>query len=353
MTERRLLLRYAAATLAASVSGAASLSWALPVTNASSMASAAAGTAPRRPRIYMILFRGETPVEKGFRDYFAVNGLTPELIVRDVALDVGKVPQLIAEARAMQVDLIYTWGTPVTLAVAGKTAAVDPGRHVTDIPVVFTMVAAPQASGLVNSLASSGRNLTGASHVVPNSQQLSAIRAYRRFERIAIIYNPAEPNSVLNVKEWRALAASERFQLIEQPVPLDARGQPSAAALPALVQALAQHQVQLLYIGPDSFLAANRMELTEAALAAHLPTFSATEVALREGKALFGLVSGYENVGRLTAHKAAQILYQHIAPAHIPIETLARFSYLVNMSVASQLQMYPPLKVINYAELMR
>jgi putative ABC transport system substrate-binding protein len=205
--------------------------------------------APRPPRIYMILFRGETAVEKGFRDYFAVNGMAVELIVRDVALDVGKVPQLIAEARAMKVDLIYTWGTPITLAVAGKQGAVDPARHVTDIPVVFTMVASPQGSGLVKSLASSGRNITGACHVVPPSQQLSAIRAYRRFDRLAIIYNPAEPNSVQNVKDLRAVAASERFQLLERPVPLDAKGQPLASELPAMVAELAQQRVQLLYIG--------------------------------------------------------------------------------------------------------
>eukprot|EP01034_Spumella_vulgaris_P025812 gene25812-32307_t len=305
------------------------------------------------PRIYMILFRGETAVEKGFRDYFSVNGMPVELIVRDVALDVGKVPQLIAEARAMKADLIYTWGTPVTLAVAGKEGAVDPSRHVTDIPVVFTMVASPQGSGLVKSLASSGRNITGACHVVPPAQQLSAIRAYRRFERLAIIYNPAEPNSVQNVKDLRAVAASARFQLLERPVPLDAKGLPLAGELPAMVAELAQQNVQLLYIGPDSFLAANRKALTEAALAARLPAFSATEIALREGKALFGLVSGYESVGRLTAHKAQQILRQRMAPAAIPIETLARFSYLVNMPVAAQLDLYPPLKVLNYAELLK
>lgn len=332
---RRLLLRAAAGALAAA---------ALP-------RALAAGSRP--PRIYMILYRGETDVEKGFRDYFAVNGIPVELIVRDVALDVSRVPQLIAEARAMRVDLIYTWGTPVTLAVVGREGAVDPAVHVTDIPVVFTMVASPQGSGLVKSLASSGRNITGACHVVPTGQQISAIRAYRRFDRIAIIYNPAEPNSVLNVKDLRGAAAGDNFKLVEMPVPLDAKGQPLAAALPQLVDELARRQVQLLYIGPDSFLAANRKVLTEAALAARLPTFSATEIALREGKALFGLVSGYENVGRLTAYKAAQILRHHVAPAAIHIETLARFSYLVNMSVASQLGLYPPLKVINYAELMR
>ncbi|MBA5687485.1 ABC transporter substrate-binding protein [Rugamonas apoptosis] len=310
--------------------------------------------ASQRPyRIYMMLYRGQSAVEQGFRDYFAVNGIPVELIVRDVAQDIGKVPQLVAEARARRADLIYTWGTPVTLAVAGRAGAIDPAIHVTDIPVVFTMVASPLGSGLVTSLSSSGRNVTGACHVVPLAQQLSAIRAYRRVERIAVIYNPAEPNSVQNVAEWRALASENHLRLVEKPVPPDAKGQPDAGALPRLVANLSSAATQLLYIGPDSFLAANRKALTMAALAQRLPTFAATEVYLRDGKALFGLVSGYESVGRLTAHKAAQILVHRMAPAAIPIETLARFSYLVNMSVADQLQLYPPLKVINYAELMR
>lgn len=317
------------------------------------LATPALRASPRPYRIYMMLYRGQSGVEQGFRDYFAVNGIAVQLIMRDVALDIGKVPQLVAEARALRADLIYTWGTPVTLAVAGRADAVDPAVHVTDIPVVFTMVASPLGSGLVKSLASSGRNVTGACHVVPLQQQLSAIRAYRRFERIAVIYNPTEPNSVQNVAEWRALAAANRLRLLEMPVPLDAKGQPDAAALPQLVASLAQATTQLLYIGPDSFLAANRKALTAAALTQRLPTFAATEVYLRDGKALFGLVSGYDSVGRLTAHKAAQILVHHMAPAAVPIETLARFSYLVNMAAADQLQLYPPLKVINYAELLR
>lgn len=317
------------------------------------LAAPAVRANPRPYRIYMMLYRGQSAVEQGFRDYFAVNGIAVELIVRDVAQDIGKVPQLVAEARALRADLIYTWGTPVTLAVAGRAGAIDPAVHVTEIPVVFTMVASPLGSGLVKSLASSGRNVTGACHVVPLQQQLSAIRAYRRFERIAVIYNPAEPNSVQNVAEWRTLAAANRLQLVEKAVPLDAKGQPDAAALPQLVAGLARAGTQLLYIGPDSFLAANRKVLTAAALAQRLPTFAATEVYLRDGKALFGLVSGYDSVGRLTAHKAAQILVHHMAPAAVPIETLTRFSYLVNMGAADQLQLYPPLKVIDYAELLR
>ncbi|GAB2839126.1 ABC transporter substrate-binding protein [Pseudoduganella ginsengisoli] len=311
-----------------------------------------AAPSPDKPyRIYMILYRGETDVERGFRNYFATRNIPVELITRDVAQNIARVPDLVAEARALKVDLIYTWGTPVTLAVVGRHD--DAVKPVKDIPVVFTMVSSPVGAGFVKSLASSGRNLTGASHVVPIEQQLTAIRTYRRFDRIAAIYNPAEANSLPNMKALRKAAAQENLQLVERPVPLDAGGQPLAASLPQLVKQLAADGVQLLYIGPDSFLAANRKALTEAALAYRLPTYSAAEVMLRDGKALFGLVSGYEAVGRLTAYKAAQILVERRAPSSIPIETLARFSYIVNMSVAAELELYPPLKVINFAELLK
>ncbi|WP_050408135.1 ABC transporter substrate-binding protein [Massilia sp. NR 4-1] len=306
----------------------------------------------RPQRVYMILYRGETGVERGFRDYFTLNRIPVEFIIRNVDFDASKVPALIAEARELKVDLVYTYGTAVTMAVAGREGSADPARNITNIPIVFTMVAAPQACGIVKSLASSRRNVTGVSHVVPVRQQMNAIRAYRRFERIAALYNPAEPNAVVNMREWRALAAQEHFQLIEKPVPLDDQGKPLAEALPGIIEELAQ-QADLLYLGPDSFLMAHRKQLTEVALAQRLPTFSAVEAGLREGRALFGLVSGYENLGRLAAHKAVQILRHRVKPAALPIETLPRFSYLVNMSVAEELKLYPPAKVLQYAEQIR
>ncbi|MES2103387.1 MAG: ABC transporter substrate-binding protein [Pseudomonadota bacterium] len=319
---------------------------------ASGVSTATARNKTARPyRIFMILYRGETEVEKGFRAYLESRAIPVELVIRDVGQDIGKVPGLIAEARALRADLVYTWGTPVTLAVAGKRRDVDTTKNITEIPLVFTMVASPETSGLVESRTSSGRNITGASHVVPLGQQLGAIRAYRPLKSLAVIYNPAEPNSRLNVEELRAASTRERFPLFEQAVPLDDKGQAVVAALPQLIEGIAKRGPQLLYLGPDSFIGANCKLITETALQFHLPCFSATEIALRNGKALFGLVSRYEAVGRLTARMAEQILVKKMRPQDIPIETLARFSYLVNMSVAASLDAYPPLKVINYAEM--
>jgi putative ABC transport system substrate-binding protein len=308
--------------------------------------------AQARPfRIYMILFRGETAVEKGFRNYLAQHKLPVEFIVRNIAQDTSQIPALIAEARSLEVDLIYTWGTPVTLAVVGSHKDRDPQIHVTDIPVLFTMVSSPEGSGIVKSRNASGRNFTGVVHVVPLEQQLGAIRAYLPLKRMAIIYNPAEINSRLNVTELRKAAAHDKFELIELAIPLDTSGKPNVGALPGLISQAATHKPDLLYLGPDTFLAANRKVFTAAAIEARLPIFSATEAALRDGQALFGLVSRYENVGLLAGHKAEQILMGKLAPQDITIDSLLRFSYVVNMAAAKKLDLYPPLKVANYAEI--
>ena len=47
-----------------------------------------------------------------------------------------------------------------------------------------------------------------------------------------------------------------------------------------------------------------------------------------------------------------EVLRDGMAVGSIPIETLSRFSYIVNMRVAAELEMYPPLAVLDYAEVL-
>lgn len=306
--------------------------------------------AVQRSKIMMILWRGETAVEQGFREQLHAEGIDADLIVRNAGQDVKKIAGFVAEAKLIRPDLVYVWGTPATLAAVGKRGESTPGQHITDIPVVFTMVSAPEAVRLVDVSRLSGRNITGTSHVVPVADQLKAIRTYRKFSRLAVIYNPAEANSVINIDELREEAQLQSFTLIEEPVPL-LNGQPNAAELSATLARLAAKDPQFLYLGPDSFIGANSALITQEAIELGLPTFSATEPALRNNRALFGLVSRYDNLGRLTAHKAAQILRDKKNPGAIPVETLKRFSLVIRMDVARRLSFYPPISMLDYAEL--
>lgn len=314
-------------------------------------AAAGSGTADDPYRIFMILYRGETEVEQGFKEYLADEGIHAELIIRSVERDVSRIPELVAEARALRPDLVYTWGTSVTLGVVGELDAVDPKRHITDIPVIFTMVSSPEGARVVPSRVSSGRNVTGVTHIVPLETQVRAMRSYHPLTRLAIIYNPNEENSLVNVRELRALGERLEFTLVERPVPLAEDGKPDPATLPDLIADAAAHEPQFLYIGPDTFVGVHRDLITTEAMRLNLPTFTATELEIRSSNAMIGLVSRYFNVGRFTAFKASQILVEGSDPADIPIENLARFTYLVKMPVVREIGLYPPMALLDYAEI--
>lgn len=307
----------------------------------------------KRQRVYMILYRGETALEQGFRRYFSANGIELDFIVRNVGMDLGKVPGLVREARLLGADLVYTSGTALTQAVAGIADSVDKRRNLTDIPLVFAIGDDPVAAGLAGPHHTSGRNITGTSHQVPMARQLDAMLAYRRFGHIAILYNPTDPVAVDNAKALRDATRNAGIALVERTVPLDETGTPMAGAIGDMVSALARGRSPLLYIGNDALLVSQRKAVTDAAIAGGLPVFSPVEAFLRDGKALFGLVASQEQVGRLAAYKAALILQRDAAPNTIPIETLVRFSYLVNLAVARQVNLLPPMKVIDVAEVLR
>lgn len=315
-----------------------------------------AGRANARPgpfRILMVLWRGETAAEAGFREELARLGVAAEIEVRDIARDSSLLPGIVADIRANRPDLIYTWGTGVTLGLAGRWDA-DPAGHVADVPLVFTMVSSPLATGLAPPPDRPPRaQLTGVSHIAPLSAQIAAIRAYLAMDRLGIVFNPQEENSLANLAELKALSSSAGFRVIEAPVPQLADGKPDPAALPRLVAGLAEQGADILYIGPDNFVGANRDVVTEAGIAAGLPAFTATELEIRESQAMIGLVSRYDAVGRLAARKAKAILVDDVAPAALPIETLKRFTYIIRLPVALRLARYPSLQLLDYAEVIR
>ena len=116
-------------------------------------------------KIAMILWRGETNVEQGFRAYFDENNIPVDLTIHDVARDLSRVPAIIDQIRKDPPDLVYTWGTGITSSVVGKYDAVDPAKNITDLPVVYVMVSPPWKTGIAAPAGQSRPNVTGATHI--------------------------------------------------------------------------------------------------------------------------------------------------------------------------------------------
>jgi putative ABC transport system substrate-binding protein len=300
------------------------------------------------PHVVLVTPRGETVMERVFMEDLRrrVGPVRFTLVKPDVSQPAA-MAALPERVRAEKPDLIYTWGTPTTLAVAGTHDA----RKIGDIPILFTVVADPVRARLVTDLARPRRNLSGTSHLAPMAVQMEAIRSYRPFRTLGVVYNPKEANTRFMLDDLEAQARQSGLKVLAEPVGMNAAGEPDPATLGPRIESLKARGAEWLYLGPDTFVAfTHRQVTTEAAVRAGLPAFSANESAIRDANALFGLFSPVENMARFVAFKAAQVLKGEKKVDEIPIETLQSFSVLVNLCVAHHLKIYPPMTLLGYAD---
>ena len=315
------------------------------------LAAALRPVGPPPWRITLILYRGCEDACAGFQAYLRQRGVPVEVSLRDAAQDKRKVAGFVQEIRRDRPDLVVTFGTTVTQEVLGPWNAVDRSRYLTDIPVVFMIVSDPVAAKILEAEDKPRPNVTGTLYLLPLETQFKAARSYLPFRRLGYLVNSTESNSVTTRDRLRELAPRLGFELIERKLPLLAAGAPDAAAIPALLDQFRAENVDLLYLSPDSFLVSRSDVLTDGALARQIPVFAASEVSLKSSRALFGVVNKYEDVGRFTAAQALRVLRDKAPPDSIAVELPRNFSYLINLPVALQLGRYPPLKLLDVAEI--
>ena len=301
-------------------------------------------------RIFAVVWRGETEVEQGFRDYLTQRGIPFDMTVRNLNLDRGNAPPIVEEIKRVRPDLVYTWGTGTTSSIVGKIETDTPESFVRDIPAVFTLVSYPKVANIVQSYESTGRSVTGVAFLAPVEIQLKTILAYRPFTTMAVIYDETAGNSRINVAELREAAPRMDIELMELPVPLGENGKSDPDALPRLVEQAREGGAEILYMGPDSFLTRHAKSYTSAAIAAGLPTFAATQAPLKNSRAMFGLVTDYHTLGKLTALQAERILVEKRRPEDLPVARLARYKLWINMDVMREIGMYPPMDMIAIAD---
>ncbi len=72
---------------------------------------------------------------------------------------------------------------------------------------------------------------------------------------------------------------------------------------------------------------------------------------VRDSHGLIALASAYYNVGQLAGYQAEQILAHGAMPGDLDVLGLDRFSVLANIDTARRLDLYPPILLLRYAEI--
>jgi putative ABC transport system substrate-binding protein len=317
------------------------------------LAILAASQAAATERTVMIAtWRGCEEACRGAQEVLTQEGGGIAILLRDAGGNRARVVEFLTEARRDRVDLIITWGTSVTLGMAGTLAERGDPRFNHDIPQVFMIVADPVGSSLIESLERPGRhNLTGTFNRVPEEVNVDTIRAYLPgFRRLGLIYHRDEPNSVLKRDEMAELAVTRGFAFTAVELPLQGDGRPRADDIPARMQALKEAGVDFVYLGSSSFLRANGAALARAAREARLPLLSPYEELVREGGALVSVAARYADVGRLAGRQALRMLRGAVPEGGLPVAQATEFAVVINLATARAIGAIPPVDLLQVAE---
>lgn len=303
--------------------------------------------------IYAVLWRGCEESCKAFTDVIVNSQINAEIILRNANGDKSHFVDWRKEARSLNADLILTWGTSATLGMAGTIDYNDSPDFITKIPLVFMIVADPVGSRIIESYTKTGRdNITGTRNRPPDSVFIKAIRSYLPgFQKLGMLYNSDEPNSVQKVSEVLDLAREMNFDLISYDLRLDAEGHPVRDDINIKMGQLKSDEVDFVYMGSSSFLRKNQDLFTDLALNNQLPVLSPYQNTVTDSNALLSVAARYEDVGKLAGEQALMILKEGKKPGNLPVISVSKYTYLVNMKVARKLNLYPSVEILQFAQL--
>jgi putative ABC transport system substrate-binding protein len=238
-----------------------------------------------------------------------------------------------AEFVRLKVAAILTVGSAVP---AAKQATAT-------IPIVFALASDPVGSGLVDSLARPGGNVTGLS-ILSSDLAGKRIELLREvlpgLRRLAVIVNIGSANAVREIAE--AQAAARKLGLAVDVLEIR-RAEDIAPAFGTL-----QSDVQALYVCPDPLVNANHARINTLALGARLPTMHPFRDYLGAG----GLMSYGTNNTDLFRRAGDYVdkILRGTKPADLPVEQPTKFDLIVNLTTAKALSLTIPQSILLRAD---
>lgn len=296
--------------------------------------------APKMPRIGVLVLSPIFSARfKSFQEAFQTLGYVErknfQFEYRNAEGKLDRLPELAAELARAKVDVIYT------ASAEGVSAAMQATKT---IPIVFGTVQDPLASGLVESLARPGGNVTGVSAVAPdlNGKRLEILKEITpRVNRVAFFWSPASPGAQANLKDTQAAAQALKLQLLS----LEVRERKD---LDNALGAALNQRAQAISTAPDPVLNYARGPIVGFAVKHRLPAaYAAPEFAENDG--LMSYAPNYADLWRRSASFVDKIL-KGAKPADLPVEQPIKFEFIVNLKAAKQIGLTIPPQVLARAD---
>jgi putative ABC transport system substrate-binding protein len=296
-------------------------------------------------KVYRIAFLGASSpaleselvaaFRQGLRDLGYVEGRTILIEYRWAEGRYDRYAAFVAEAVSLKVDVIVTEGTPAAIAARDGTST---------IPIVMAVIGDPVAAGVVSSVARPGGNITGSTSMSPeiDGKRLELLKELvPGVSRIAVLWNPANPNNRARISTMRAAAKSLRLTL-------ELVGVGDSEQLEKGFGAIVAARSQALIMESDLALLSRRERIVDFATRRRLPGLYAYREFVEAG-GLASYAPSYPAMFRRAAMYVDKIL-KGAKPADLPVEQPTKFELVINLKAAKALGLTIPPSLVGRAD---
>jgi putative ABC transport system substrate-binding protein len=246
-----------------------------------------------------------------------------------------RAPELAAELVRLKVDVIFANSAVVALAAKNATRT---------IPIIFNSQADPVASGLVDSLARPGRNLTGFTPIAPvlAGKRLELLKdIIPKLSRVAIMWELKNPGSEESWKESQLPARQLGLQIHSIEVG-------SAAEFESAFSKASKSGSGALAVTLSGLFSSHQKQIVSLATKHRIPTiYTGGEFVENGGLMSYGADQD-ESVKRI-AMMIDKIL-KGAKPADLPVEQATTFDFVINLKASKQIGLTIPPNVLARAD---
>jgi putative ABC transport system substrate-binding protein len=276
--------------------------------------------------------------QRALRELGYIEGQNISIEHRNSGGKFDRVPELAAELVRLKVDVI--------VVLAGITM-VQAARNATKtIPIVMGGRGIdPVVSGLVESLARPGGNVTGITNLTRElgGKRLELLKdAVPRLARVVVLYEAANPGSLREVKEILPVAARELGLAVKAWRIRD------ADSFEQVFTALNKERLDGIYATSSPLLTVNQKRIVAFTLKRRIPSVGSNTQYVDAG----GLMSYDADVSdgyRRVATYVDKIL-KGAKPADLPVQQPTKFEFAINLNSAKQIGLTIPPNVLARAD---
>src|SRR5215831_21048650 len=273
---------------------------------------------------------------QGLRDLGYIEGKNILLEVRYAEGRQDPIPSLVADLVELKVDVLLLTTLPGIRAAKQATKT---------IPIVIITAQDPVATGIVDSLAHPGGNITGLTRL---TRELSGKRlellqeVVPKISRVGVLWDVDDPGSAIAFKQYETAARALKIQLQS----LQVRG--PNPDLDGAFETAAKGRANALINIRSPMLIRYPKRIADLAIKRRLPSMCEGSDYIEAGCLMSYTSDDTENFRR-AAYYVDKIL-KGTKPADLPVEQPTKFEFVINLKTAKQIGLAVPQSVLARAD---